>query len=57
MHRRADLYGLDAELFLPERWSDPELPLFKNRTLQNWGYLPFNGGPRICLGSKSLPSH
>ncbi|KAL6231345.1 hypothetical protein BDW75DRAFT_243987 [Aspergillus navahoensis] len=43
MHRRADLYGPDAEEFRPERWEDG--------TIQpRWGYLPFNGGPRICIG-------
>ncbi|KAL4936231.1 hypothetical protein BDV06DRAFT_205423 [Aspergillus oleicola] len=45
MHRRADLYGPDAEEFRPERWEDG--------TLQpRWGYLPFNGGPRICIGQR-----
>ncbi|KEF62178.1 uncharacterized protein A1O9_00150 [Exophiala aquamarina CBS 119918] len=49
MHRRPDLYGMDAEIFRPERWED-ELPLNQNSTNAKWGYLPFNGGPRICLG-------
>jgi cytochrome P450 len=49
MHRRPDLYGLDAELFRPDRWDDSELPL-KKKGLERWGYLPFNGGPRVCLG-------
>jgi cytochrome P450 len=49
MHRRPDLYGLDAELFRPERWDDPELTL-KKAGLERWGFLPFNGGPRVCLG-------
>jgi cytochrome P450 len=55
MHRRTDLYGADAKQFRPERWD----PNNRNNevSLQNigWGYLPFNGGPRICLGRKSLP--
>jgi cytochrome P450 len=51
MHRRPDLYGMDAELFRPERW-DEEMPLSRNETDAKWGYLPFNGGPRICLGSE-----
>lgn len=44
MHRRKDIYGPDAEQFRPERWEE--------ENLQNigWAYLPFNGGPRICLG-------
>jgi len=49
LHRRKDLYGDDSEDFRPERW-DEDLPLFRNQTDRNWGYLPFNGGPRICLG-------
>ncbi|KAF2676571.1 cytochrome P450 alkane hydroxylase [Lentithecium fluviatile CBS 122367] len=49
MHRRPDLYGMDAELFRPERW-DEEMPLQHNLTNLKWGYLPFHGGPRSCLG-------
>lgn len=47
IQRRKDFYGDDAEDFKPERWE----------TLRpGWEYLPFNGGPRICLGRKSLTS-
>ena len=46
MHRRKDLYGDDAPSFRPERWEGAELANI------GWGYLPFHGGPRICLGSK-----
>lgn len=43
MHRRKDIYGPDAEEYKPERWE----------TLRpGWEYLPFNGGPRICLGQQ-----
>lgn len=43
MHRRHDIYGADADEFKPERWE----------TLRpGWEYLPFNGGPRICLGQQ-----
>ncbi|KAJ5052630.1 cytochrome P450 [Bipolaris maydis] len=49
MHRRPDLYGMDAELFRPERW-DEEMPMNNNPTNARWGYLPFHGGPRACLG-------
>ncbi|KAJ9496491.1 hypothetical protein H2202_008154 [Exophiala xenobiotica] len=49
MHRRPDLYGMDAEDFRPERW-DEDMPLDRNPTDAKWGYLPFNGGPRVCLG-------
>lgn len=51
MHRRPDLYGMDAELFRPERWGE-DMPLFHNPVNVRWEYLPFNRGPRICLGSK-----
>ncbi|KAJ5114025.1 hypothetical protein N7456_002559 [Penicillium angulare] len=50
MHRRFDLYGHDAESFKPERWEDDNLPLFQNPLKKRWGYLPFGGGPRACLG-------
>ncbi|QMW36691.1 hypothetical protein AFCA_013178 [Aspergillus flavus] len=45
MHRRTDFYGPDAKEFRPERWEDGKLQ-------PRWGYLPFNGGPRICLGQR-----
>ena len=53
MHRRPDLYGLDAELFRPERW-DEDMPMRRDKTNATWGYLPFNGGPRTCLGRTLL---
>jgi cytochrome P450 len=43
MHRRKDLWGADAAKFRPERW-DSRRP--------GWEYLPFNGGPRICIGQQ-----
>jgi cytochrome P450 len=45
MHRRKDLYGEDAMQFIPERWEDGKL----SKEI-GYGYLPFNGGPRVCLG-------
>jgi cytochrome P450 len=49
MHRRRDLFGADADAFRPERWAPdaPEGPL-----RPGWAYLPFNGGPRICVGQQ-----
>jgi len=44
LHRRKDLFGEDAEEFKPERWDDFQLP--------RWGYLPFSGGPRVCIGQQ-----
>lgn len=43
MHRRKDIWGDDAEVFNPDRWVDRK---------PGWDYLPFNGGPRICLGQQ-----
>ncbi|KAF2758176.1 cytochrome P450 52A12 [Pseudovirgaria hyperparasitica] len=43
MHRRVDLWGADANEFRPERWEGRK---------SGWEYLPFNGGPRICLGQQ-----
>ena len=47
MHRRQDYYGQDADDFRPERW------LGEKGLRPGWEYLPFNGGPRICLGRES----
>ncbi|KAF2087022.1 putative P450 monooxygenase [Saccharata proteae CBS 121410] len=43
MHRRPDFFGPDAETFVPERWDELR---------PGWEFLPFNGGPRICLGQQ-----
>ncbi|KAI2114977.1 hypothetical protein LOZ12_006821, partial [Ophidiomyces ophidiicola] len=43
MHRREDLYGPDAAEYRPERWE---------KLRSAWDFLPFNGGPRICLGQQ-----
>jgi hypothetical protein len=42
LQRRHDLIGLDADVFNPDRWQD-----WKPQT---WEFIPFNRGPRICLG-------
>ena len=45
MHRDERVFGGDIEAFVPERW----------RGLRpGWGYLPFGGGPRICMGRESI---
>lgn len=41
MHRDEAVFGANPEEFEPERWAGLR---------PGWGYLPFNGGPRICLG-------
>lgn len=51
MHRREELYGSDARVFRPERW-DPNIDNEVNLKGIGWGYLPFNGGPRVCIGRK-----
>jgi cytochrome P450 len=45
MHRRAD-YFAEPERFVPERFS-PE----REKQLVKGSYLPFGGGPRICIGN------
>ena len=49
MQLREDLYPADPELahpheFSPERW--------ETWTPKTWQYIPFNGGPRICVGQQ-----
>ena len=41
IHRREDIWGEDVLEWKPERWVDRK---------HGWEYLPFNGGPRICIG-------
>jgi len=43
MHRRKDLWGDDADMFVPERWETAR---------PGWSYVPFNGGPRLCIGQQ-----
>ncbi|KAH7393323.1 cytochrome P450 alkane hydroxylase [Cadophora sp. MPI-SDFR-AT-0126] len=45
MHRLASIYGADANKFVPERWENTDL-----EEKVDWGFMPFHGGPRICLG-------
>lgn len=45
LHRQPSVYGADAQTFRPERWADPTLR-------PGWDYLPFGGGPRVCLGQQ-----
>ncbi|KAG0651618.1 Cytochrome P450 monooxygenase himC [Hyphodiscus hymeniophilus] len=50
MHRRKDIYGEDALEFKPERWAPK--PEGEESLRPAWGYLPFNGGPRVCVGQQ-----
>ncbi|CAN8100918.1 unnamed protein product [Discula destructiva] len=43
MHRNPETWGPDAEEFRPERWENAR---------PSWTYIPFNGGPRICIGQQ-----
>ncbi|KAJ5894612.1 hypothetical protein N7495_006303 [Penicillium taxi] len=43
MHRLPEFFGQDADEFRPERWE---------KLRPGWAYLPFNGGPRICIGQQ-----
>ncbi|KAI9572475.1 cytochrome P450 [Boletus coccyginus] len=50
MHRRKDLWGPDADLFDPDRFLDERL--HKYLKPDPFIFLPFNAGPRICLGQQ-----
>ncbi|KAK0443576.1 cytochrome P450 [Armillaria borealis] len=50
MHRRTDLWGPDALEFDPDRFLDSRLQ--KYLTPNPYIFLPFNAGPRICLGQQ-----
>ncbi|KAH8662144.1 cytochrome P450 52E1 [Xylariales sp. PMI_506] len=42
-HRDRAVFGDDADEFRPERWQEIR---------PTWDYLPFSGGPRICIGQQ-----
>lgn len=43
MHRLPKVFGEDASEYRPERWAGLK---------PGWAYVPFNGGPRICIGQQ-----
>ncbi|KAF7197749.1 Cytochrome P450 52A8 [Pseudocercospora fuligena] len=43
MHSDPEFWGPDADQFIPERWERRKL---------GFEYLPFNAGPRICIGQQ-----
>ncbi|KAG7194558.1 cytochrome P450-dit2 [Scheffersomyces spartinae] len=46
MHNNSKIYGESFREFKPDRW-------FTNDAKHwGWSYLPFNGGPRVCLGQQ-----
>ncbi|KAK0190285.1 cytochrome P450 monooxygenase pc-3 [Armillaria mellea] len=54
MHRRTDLWGPDALEFDPDRFLDTRL--HKYLTPNPFIFIPFNAGPRICLGQQTFSS-
>ena len=44
LHRLPVYFGDDAHEWRPERWADLKI--------EHWSYLPFGGGPRICVGQQ-----
>ncbi|KAJ2921173.1 hypothetical protein H1R20_g15922, partial [Candolleomyces eurysporus] len=49
LHTSEDLWGPDAKEFDPDRWIDDR----KQRYIDNpFMFMPFNAGPRICLGQQ-----
>lgn len=45
MHRIPEFFGPDVDTFRPERWAEIR---------PQWAFMPFHGGPRICLGRELL---
>ncbi|CAN3376299.1 hypothetical protein DIURU_004038 [Diutina rugosa] len=45
-HHDPAVFGPDPDSFRPERWFDPD-----TRKLA-WAFVPFGGGPRVCLGQQ-----
>jgi len=50
MHRRLDLWGPDALEFDPDRFLDERVKTYL--TSNPFIFLPFNAGPRICVGQQ-----
>ncbi|OCL08893.1 cytochrome P450 [Glonium stellatum] len=50
LHRRADLHPPPSQSFAPVDQFSPER--WDAWTPRPWTYIPFNGGPRICIGQQ-----
>ncbi|PCH44301.1 cytochrome P450 [Wolfiporia cocos MD-104 SS10] len=50
MQRSKDVWGPDAELFDPDRFLDDRVQ--KYLVSNPFNFIPFNAGPRICLGQQ-----
>jgi len=49
IQKRKDLWGSDADDFNPDRWMGERAKEF---ALDPFKFIPFNAGPRICLGQQ-----
>ncbi|KAG8893550.1 hypothetical protein FRB99_001878 [Tulasnella sp. 403] len=49
IHKRKDLWGEDADEFDPGRWLDHRA---KETAADPFKFIPFNAGPRICIGQQ-----
>jgi hypothetical protein len=52
LHRLEAIYGADSRVYRPQRWESGELI---KAARPGAGFVDFNGGPRLCLGSRSAP--
>lgn len=44
LHRQESVFGEDVNEFNPDRW--------ETRRPNRWEYIPFGGGPRVCIGQE-----
>jgi len=52
IHKRKDLWGPDADVFDPNRWLDDGTGRLERMVKNPLMFVPFNAGPRICLGQQ-----
>ena len=48
LHRLPQLWGADADVWRPERWLHGDGD--RMMKVGHWTFLPFGGGPRVCIG-------
>ncbi|EGG03011.1 uncharacterized protein MELLADRAFT_109700 [Melampsora larici-populina 98AG31] len=49
LHRDPEVWGMDAEEFIPDRWLDGRQVL---QSKDPFSFQPFSAGPRLCLGQQ-----
>ncbi|KAL1742984.1 cytochrome P450 [Schizophyllum fasciatum] len=54
IQRNPELWGLDADVFDPERWLDDRVDLYVQDPAI---FAPFSAGPRICIGQNYAYNH